>query len=147
MKLITRQFGELEFEEKHVILFPEGIIGFENYQKFLLIDDVDSEPFRWLLPVDNGEISFPLLDPFLLKPDYSLNLQNHEDWSIFVIASLAGRIEDSVINLRSPVIINNATRTGHQLILNDDSLPVRYPLTLSADLSAGFLAEGAQPLT
>lgn len=128
MKLVSRQFGELEFEEKHVILFPDGIIGFQHYHHFLIIDDADSEPFRWLLPVDNGEFSFPLLDPYLLMPSYPLNPPDHEDWSVFVIASLAERTEDSVVNLRSPVIIDNATRTGRQVILNDDSLPVRHPL-------------------
>ena len=45
MKFTNRQFGELEFDDDHVVMFPGGLIGFERHRKFLIVDDVDSEPF------------------------------------------------------------------------------------------------------
>ena len=37
LKLQTKYFGEIEYEERDVIRFPAGIIGFEEEQAFLLL--------------------------------------------------------------------------------------------------------------
>ena len=37
LKLQTKYFGEIEYEEKDVVRFPAGIIGFEEEQAFLLL--------------------------------------------------------------------------------------------------------------
>ena len=59
MKWKNRQFGELEFDDEHVLTFPQGIIGFEDYRRFILINDEDSQPFRWLVSIEDEDLSFP----------------------------------------------------------------------------------------
>lgn len=133
MKFMNRQFGELEVEEQHVLHFPEGIIGFEEYRKFLIVHDEDSEPFRWLVSLEDAELSFPLLDPTLLMPDYSIGLGVKEGTNIFVIATLNENVEESTLNLRSPLVIDE-TRRGRQVVLEDDSLELQFPLIPTASI-------------
>lgn len=39
MKIETRDFGVLEIEEEHVIQFSQPIFGFEEYRRFVLVND------------------------------------------------------------------------------------------------------------
>jgi len=137
MKFTNRQFGELEFDEQYVVAFPKGIIGFEQCQQFVIIDDEDSEPFRWLVSIEDPSLSFPLLDPSLVLPGYDRQFALGEGKSVFVIASLQEQVERSTINLRSPLIIDNGTRQGQQMILDDDSLPFQFPLVPASTPSQG----------
>ncbi len=137
MKFTNRQFGELDFEEDHVVTFPGGLIGFEQYRTYLIVDDVDSEPFRWLVSLEDGNLSFPLLDPGLLLPGYAVDTVTGGGKTVFVIASLRPSVQSSTVNLRSPVVIDNATRTAKQVVLDDEGLPLQFPLVPSAAPAAG----------
>ena len=37
MKIITRDFGETEIDEKTIITMPNGIIGFEDVKRYTLL--------------------------------------------------------------------------------------------------------------
>ena len=137
MKFTNRQFGELEFDEDHVVTFPGGLIGFENHRKFLIVDDEGSEPFRWLVSLEDGNLSFPLLDPGLLLPGYAVDAATGGGKTVFVIASLRPGVESSTVNLRSPVVIDNATRSARQVVLDDEGLPLQFRLVTSAAPAAG----------
>lgn len=130
MKWVHQQFGEMEFEEDLVVTFPEGIIGFEQLHKYIIVHDVDSEPFRWLVSIEDAGLAFPMLDPCLLLPAYS-EAAVGSGKEIWVIASLHGSIERSSVNLRSPIVIEKGTRNARQVILDDDSLPFQFPLVPS----------------
>jgi flagellar assembly factor FliW len=129
MKFWNRQFGELEFEENHLVLFPAGLIGFDGYKRFLIVNDEETEPFRWLVSVEEDDLSFPLLDPALLIEQYADRLPGSESSTVFLVASLHEQTEHSTVNLRSPLVIDNDSREGRQVILDDDSLPLQYPLS------------------
>lgn len=129
MKHFNHQFGEFEYEQKHIINFPEGIIGFENLKKFIVIDDEDSQPFRWLVSLEDSNYSFPLIDPDIVTPNYEIpKLIGNK--SVFVIATLREPLENSTINLRSPIIIDNETRVGIQIIHEDERWQYNFSLKL-----------------
>ncbi len=138
MKIVTKQFGELEFTEDLLIHFEKGIIGFENCHRFLIIDDEDYEPFRWLISVEEKEIGFPVLNPFLVVPEFGKELPNSlverifssdELVDIFCVVTLNGEGGKVTINLKSPIIIDYDSKTGEQLILTSDELSVAKPIT------------------
>jgi len=137
MKFRNRQFGEIEFEEDHLVRFPAGIIGFDEYRKFLIVNDDDTQPFRWLVSVEDEELSFPLLDPELLTEGYTGRLKDSADSTVFLIAALHEQAERSTANLRSPIIIDNRTREARQVILDDESLPLQYPLSRPSQAAPG----------
>ena len=136
MKFTNRQFGELEFEEDHVVIFEGGLIGFEKHRKFLIVDDEDSEPFRWLVSLEDRDLSFPLLDPGILLPGYAVDSATGGGKTVFVVASLRPGGGGSTVNLRSPLVIDNGTRTARQIVLDDEGLPLQFPLVPAASSTA-----------
>ncbi|MCX6135605.1 MAG: flagellar assembly protein FliW [Ignavibacteriales bacterium] len=128
MKFTNRQFGEVEYDEKHVIEFQEGIIGFEELKRYLIVNDEESEPFRWLVSLEDEDLSFAMIDPALIVSTYQSSLFKDLDVTVFLMVALKDPLEASTTNLRSPVVVENTSRQGRQLILDDESLSARHPL-------------------
>ncbi len=137
MKVVTRQFGELEVLEENIIHFPQGIIGFEDYKKFVIINDEDSEPFRWLISLDKEEFGFPVLNPLLVKEEYlehfppklSKELNSKETLAdLFCVVTLKGEDGKMTVNLKGPIIIDYSVKEGKQIILTPEELPVSYAI-------------------
>ncbi|HTY09882.1 MAG TPA: flagellar assembly protein FliW [Bacteroidota bacterium] len=128
MKWKNRQFGELEFTDDLVLTFPDGIIGFETCRRFVLINDEDSQPFRWLVSIEHEDLSFPLLNPQIVLPGYSAGKWQNDGSTVLVVASLGKEIEDATVNLRSPIVIANNERTAQQIILDEERYDFRHPL-------------------
>jgi flagellar assembly factor FliW len=129
MKILTRQLGELEFDETFIITFPEGLIGFEQHQRFIIVNDEDSEPFRWLISIDDSDIGFPLIEPALVYSDYQPNLSfSSEEASLFSIVTLNPHLEKVTLNLKGPIIIHNNSRIGKQVVLPSDKYTTAHPM-------------------
>jgi flagellar assembly factor FliW len=128
MTFTNRQFGVLEYDGHHVLEFPEGIIGFGDCTKYLIVDDVDTEPFRWLVSLEDPDLSFAMINPDVVAEGYQNTFVKEKDATAFLIVALKKPLAASTINLRSPVIISNPNRQGRQVILEDESLSMRYPL-------------------
>ena len=45
MKISTTRFGDIEVEDSKKIIFPDGILGFENLKEYILIRSNDSSVF------------------------------------------------------------------------------------------------------
>jgi len=138
MKLVTQQFGELEVSEEQIIHFPNGIIGFEDCKKFVIINDEDFEPFRWLISLDKKEFGFPILNPFLILDDYkkefppslAKKLQSEDvPLEVFCVVTLKGENNNVTINLKGPILIDYEKKEGKQIILTSDELSVSYPIS------------------
>ncbi|GAB4380494.1 MAG: flagellar assembly protein FliW [Calditrichia bacterium] len=138
MRVVTKQFGELDVSEEQVIHFPKGIIGFENCKNFVLIDDEDFEPFRWLISLDRKEFGFPVLDPFLIIENYEKEFppsiaKEFKDENtligVFCVVTLKGEQGKVTINLKGPILIDYETREGKQIILTSDELSVSHPIS------------------
>ena len=135
MKFANWQFGELEYEDHHVLAFPAGIIGFEHLRKFVLVNDEDTDPFRWLISLEDGAVGFPVLEASSVMPEYSLPAG--ESGEVLLIACLTGIPEESTVNLRSPVIVDNARREGKQIIVDNDLYSMQFPLFPAVSPSTG----------
>lgn len=129
MKLVTRQFGELEFDESIIYHFPSGLPGFEELRNFIIIEDKDTEPLRWLLSVENPNIGLALLDVSLIAPDILRELPPEDRSSpAFVVVVLRREPGHSTANLKAPIVLNDAMRTGKQIVLNSDKFSAQYEI-------------------
>lgn len=128
MKITTRQFGEIEFEESKIIYFNEGIIGFENLKRFILINQEESL-FYWLTNIDEPEMVFPLIPSKILIDDYP-DIENHQ---AFAIVKLNREPIKITANLKAPLYINNETNTGKQEIIDDDKYPLDYKVFIEKE--------------
>ncbi len=141
MKIKTKHFGEIEFPEGAIIEFPEGIIGYPDYKRFIIIEDKDFEPFKYLQSVDNPDFALPVIDPFLIRKDYLIvvlseehqkiglkSLSKEEKWVAFCVVVIEKDIKKSIVNLKAPIIINTEERKGIQVIQLTDDYDVEEPL-------------------
>lgn len=139
MQIHSKFLGEVEVEEKDVITFTEGLLGLEDYKKYVLLP-IDAEtPFAFLQSTEEKEIGFVVAYPFSFKNDYTFDLSDDdkdqlkiekvEDVISYSIVTLKETFHDSTINLLAPIIINMKRKIGKQIVLQDQNVyPLRYPI-------------------
>jgi flagellar assembly factor FliW len=121
-----------------VIHLPAGLLGFERNKKYLLRSNLEDEPFHWFQVVDDPSLTFLVVSPFEVMPEYRpdisaedvefLQIQSPEDAFLLNIVTLRphGR---STINLKGPIIINRFSLIGKQVVLaNAAEYSVQHPL-------------------
>lgn len=144
MKIQTSQFGEIEPSDDRKLIFPKGILGFENMKEYVLMPAADGEesPFFFLQSIEEAELSFFLVDPFSFFKKYDiklkeqmierLELEDPKDAIVLTTVSILGEMKDATTNLKAPLIINNAKNIGMQIVLDDKTYQIKQPLFQSA---------------
>ncbi|ALS24480.1 MULTISPECIES: flagellar assembly protein FliW [Paenibacillus] len=142
MMVSTLQFGQIVVEEDHIITFPQGLPGFEEYRQYVILQSEADEPFSFMQSVDNHNLSFVITNPFLFYPSYEfqlpesveeeLGIKDAKDLMIWSIITVSSDIENITINLLAPVIINMATKIGKQVILHNTPYKTKHRLVDSA---------------
>lgn len=135
MKLKTEQFGEIEINPADIIEFPTGILGFEEYQHYVIIEPQDSI-FHFLQSVDEPWLSFFIMMPELLRPDYQvaveeknvkeLEFQDASEGRVYVILTVQDKLADMTANLQAPLVINCKNRLAKQIVLMDGLYNTRH---------------------
>jgi len=132
MKVMTSFAGEIEYQEEDVFRFPDGIYGFPDTKKFIVIGEMTAEfPFIWLQCLEKKEIVFVVTNPFLFKEGYDFDLKedelkkleinNKEQVMVTTLVVIPDeKLEESTTNLKAPVIFNMEKRIGRQVILDED---------------------------
>jgi len=136
LKVKTTRFGEIEVKDEESIELPQGLIGFPELKKYILLDHDKDSPFKWFQSLDDGAIAFVLINPLLFKPDYEvevtesevsdLDLTNEEDAVISVIITMPTNPQNMTANLKAPLVFNLKNRQGKQIILNDSQYTTRH---------------------
>lgn len=137
MKLNTKNFGEIDICEEKIISFPEGIPGFEYEKEFVIINNEDEQsPFHWLQSVNNPELAFVIIDPFVIFSDYTidlpktvqdkLNIKDEKDVAVYSIVVVPKDVKKMTANLLGPIIINVKERLGKQVILDDTRYTTKH---------------------
>lgn len=138
MNLKTRLFGEIFVDEKKVICFEDGLIGFEQLKKFMIIHDADAKSHKmlWLQSLDDTDIAFPVIDPLVAKPDYNPTVEDElfknigeiKEDGLLVLTTITvpKDIIKMSVNLKAPIVINSVTLRGCQIIVDNEDYPVKY---------------------
>lgn len=138
MKVDTTRFGELEVNKKDIITFAEGLLGFEQLKKFFIVDPGDQTLILWLQSIDDASTAFPIIEPKIFMPDYSikllpaelssLKLEGLSEASVYTVLTIPQTVTDMSANLKAPIIINNQTKNARQIVLQDSKLEVRHKM-------------------
>jgi len=120
----TSRFGIIEVQKEKIIHFPEGIPGFRQIKRYILMDYKDT-PLKWLQAVDDPDVAFIVVEPQFIKPDFSispdeqvkalLELENDDDLAVLVIIRREG--EQVIANLQCPLLFNSSAMKGVQVCL------------------------------
>jgi flagellar assembly factor FliW len=141
MIIKTTRFGEIEIDESRAITFAEGIVGFPEDKKYILMEHKPGSPFMWLQSLSSPGLAFVVMNPFQVFPDYlkdispeeenTLKPGSNETVMIFSIVTIpSGRADESTVNLMGPVVIDPEIKEGKQVILANSGYSHRHPLNL-----------------
>lgn len=129
MLIKTQYFGDLSIQENQLITFEEGLPGFENHKKFVILNNYDTEdpvPFMWLQSAVDPNMTLVLAIPFFLRTDYEVELSDEvveklaikdsNEVAVYSVVKISDTIDNMTYNLVSPIIINGTNRKGMQVV-------------------------------
>jgi len=129
MKIKTSRFGRIEINEKDIITFSEGLIGFELMKRFTIMESKPGSPFKWLQSLDDGELAFIIIDPRVFMRGYApcflrsdldtLQLSAPQDAVMYVTVVVPQDPKKMSANLLGPLVINPANARGKQVVLSE----------------------------
>lgn len=148
MKFDTTRFGEIEIENEDIIVFSEGLPGFEEEKQFVLIPYDQSSPFFFLQSVQAKELAFLLISPFDFCAEYSFELDDgivdeleiaaENDIVVYSIVTMHGsEIKKMTANLLAPVVINIKNKKARQVVLDNTKFTTRYNIFAHSAKSKG----------
>lgn len=128
-------------DQETVITFDHGLIGMPQLRRMVLGDQAEAAPFLWLASLDDSAISFLVINPRLIVPNYqaqvpaevrlALGLGADEEPLVLAISLIATEWAASTVNLYAPLVICSTTMRGAQVALTDSSYSVDHPLVTS----------------
>jgi len=151
MKLNTKYFGEIDYDSSLVINFDEGLPGFPDHKKYIiLLENAKEDTFCWLQSIEDGQLAFALINIYNVKPDYnplvnseevaSLGSLGENNLLIYNVVVIPDDIRQMRANLRAPIVINPATRKGKQVILDNEDYQLKYKIFDEVDKNRAYEA-------
>ncbi len=135
----TTRFGNIECTEEDVFELPTGLLGFPNKRNFVIVEHKEGSPFRWMQSADDPNLAFLVISPDKFRSDYSpelpdapiteLELTEETPTVVYAIVSIPpGKPDEMTANLAGPIVINAETRTGMQVVIEDEKWQIRHPI-------------------
>jgi len=133
-------------EESNPIEFPAGLIGLDEWKRFVLVTHPDSGPLCLLQSLDDAHVSLIMADPRQIVSDYQLSLSEADlralqfaggqktplfdgvKAGVYCILSVQAEPFNVTVNLLGPVVINWQSGLGRQVILSNSGYDLRFPL-------------------
>lgn len=138
--------GETVTEEAvrddQILTFDDGIPGFPESRRFVLVDVAEDSAFQYLQCLDDEDVAMVVTVPWIFFPEYApelteleqqeLGIASSEETVIFCPVTL-DRSSDSIsVNLLGPFVVNSRTRRGRQLVLAASDYPARAVVDLGS---------------
>lgn len=137
MEIETKALGRVEIKESQKIKIPKGLIGFEEYTDFALIES-EYKPFLWLQSLQESRLAFLIVDPFLFCPDYeidvdddtlsSIGIDSPSKVMVMTIITIPASGKPITANMQGPLIINKENHEARQVVLGDVKWSTKYDI-------------------
>jgi flagellar assembly factor FliW len=138
MKIESKRFGTIEIKDDRVLTLDGGLLGFSNITNFILVDAQGDPrlPFKWMISTEDPEVGFLVADPGMFFSDYvfdltpedasQLKIEKPEDITVVTLLTIPADPRMITANLRGPLVFNNQTRRGKQLVLNSHQYATKH---------------------
>lgn len=133
-------FGIFEVDDRSVIEFVDGLPGFEQTRRFVLLSSPELAPLHLLHHIEGPAASFLAVDPRIVLPTYRavlgaadrarLGAAEHDSLLWLALVTMDAGQGPSV-NLRAPIVVNPGRMLGFQVMPHNSLYPLRHPLTLA----------------
>ena len=138
---IDTRFGSIALAERQILDTPDGLPGFENSRRFVLIDLENSRfsPFLLLQGIDGGGPSLAVLPLDMrcrLYEPADVTAAAHgvgsrpADCGLLVVATIrkSDRGVSVTVNQRAPILVDLDRRLAWQRVLANDRYAIRHRL-------------------
>lgn len=126
---------------REAVRMPNGMLGFEEIKDYVLTANPDEHPFAWLQVQDNSALTFIVIDPFVVMPDYQpdipqsdvefLKLKQADDALLLSVVTIHDD-QRATVNLKGPIVVNRHTHTAKQVIIANAAMySVTHPLPVA----------------
>ena len=140
MNIQSDRFGNIEANEPDIIVFSEGIFGFADEHKFVLVRTQNAHAIGWLQSVESAYLALPVVSAHVLVPRYpDVDMEAYarvagigdslDEIAVLVVLNAPPGIP-ATVNLVAPIFVNVATRKGAQLFLDDTRFTNRETIVL-----------------
>ena len=128
MQIQTSRFGSVQIEADDILLFPHGLIGFEDCRHWVLLSDAENDSLGWLQSVSKAEVALPVLSPRRFVPGYQVRIARSQLLPLelaqfdqaFLLSVVSREDGELTVNLKAPIIVNLDRRLGRQVITSDE---------------------------
>jgi flagellar assembly factor FliW len=134
------RFGSVSYREEDILAFPTGVIGFPDLNRFILIANSDNGVFSWLQSLDDPEVAFLVTDPCRFAKDYHPFGDNPTGALLTTVNIPQGKPEEMTLNLAGPIVIENGSRRGYQVVLENEAYTTKYRVFAKATQETGEFA-------
>lgn len=144
MEIKTKSLGLVQIQEEQVIDLVGGFYGFEEFHKYALLD-AEQEPFIWIQSLDDPNLAFIGIDPFLFRPDYELDIddsllkpieaESPKELLVFALVTIPPTGNPITANLQGPLIINKKNKKAMQAVMSDGKWKTKHDII--AELNSG----------
>jgi flagellar assembly factor FliW len=139
MNVLTSRFGTVEIEEADIIDFEDGLIGFDDRKRWVILADSENEAIAWLQSLEDPNLAMAVVSPRRFVPHYQVKIPTEplkqmgltDSEQAFVLTVVSRHDHGLTVNLRAPLIIVLERRAGWQIITEDDQ-PLQYTLDQTA---------------
>jgi len=138
----TERFDEIRVRPNEILFFPEGLLGFADRKRFVLVHEGAYAPFLWLQSTEDPCLCFVVVDPLTFAPDYRVEIKQSEIESLQLLSVDRAKVlaivvvrenpEDITANLQGPLVINPEKGLGKQVVLLTDKYHTRHPILREA---------------
>ena len=135
MQMPTSRFGLVDIEAEDILLFPGGLIGYEQQRHWVLLADADNSAVGWLQSLAKPELALAVISPRRFFAGHSIRVTNSELAPLQLgphdqpyVLSIVSKSEDGLTaNLKAPIVVNLDRHLGRQVVVTDDQ-PLSKPL-------------------
>lgn len=135
MEVKTKMMGTVYVDNDRIITIPDGLFGFEEYTDFALVES-EYEPFIWLQSLQDFNLAFLLIDPFLISEDYEADIDDKElekigitdpsDVLVFTIVTIPSDGSSITANFQGPLVINKKNHLCLQAVLDNSKWTTKH---------------------
>lgn len=135
MEILSPIHGTIVYEEDEIITFEKGVPGFQDLKNFVIKEVGEDSPFSILQSIEDKEIGFILISPFLVNDKYEINLSKEiinnlkikspDEVLLYSIVTLSSNMKEITANLKAPIIINLNTKNAEQYIIDKDTYKIK----------------------
>lgn len=139
----SKDFGRIEYQPGSVLVFPNGIPGFEHRKRFLALTFPHTQPLVFLQSLEDAELCFITMPVLSIDRQYRLTVSEEDLESIGLPVKRQPKIGEDVAclavvtlqrngsptaNLLAPVVINIRNLKAVQAIAPDLSYSHQHVL-------------------